>query len=1168
MPSDCNNSYKTVCSYCGVGCGIEVKKDSRGMLDLKGDPDYPVNKGMLCSKGMNLHYTVMDKSDRILYPEMRWNRNMQRKRVSWDVAMERAAAVFKSIIDRYGPDAVGFYVSGQCLTEEYYIVNKLTKGFIGTNNIDTNSRLCMSSAVAGYKMTLGEDAVPVSYEDIELADCFFIAGANPAWCHPILFRRLEAHKEKNPDVKIIVADPRETQTCAIADLHLQLNPGTDIVLFNAIARCLIEADKIDMDFILGHTDGFEALKAKAYEKTIDEAANICGLSVKEIHRAAELIGRSKGFITMWTMGLNQSSVGVNKNLALINLNLITGKIGKPGSGPFSLTGQPNAMGGREVGGLSNLLPAHRNLQNPQHRQEVADFWDVPSVPDKPGLTATEMFDNLLSGKMKAVWVICTNPVVSLPDARKVEMALRKASFVIVQDISSASATVPYADLVLPAAGFMEKEGTMTNSERRITYLPKIIDAPGEALPDSEILCRFAKKMGFEKAFDFKSASDVYAEHCALTKGTNIDISGLSYDILKEQRSVQWPFPEGNQVGTDRLFTDHKFYTENSKAKLHAVADENTSETVSESYPLVLTTGRIRDQWHTMTRTGKVGKLNQHIDRPYLEINPADAEQRGLRENECVEIFSKRGNVKVIAKLNHGIKKGTVFMPMHWGKVLDDDSGRANNLTNPLLDPVSKEPDFKYSAVEVRKIRHSPRKIVIAGAGAAAFGFIESYRKQNAADEIHVFSKEDNPFYNRVLLPEFISGKKMWDSLVKMPDHMFEEYNIYVHKGVGIDKVDPKLKCIKDGNGKLHSYDILILGTGSRPAVPKDVPKEMRGIFTMRRKEDADAFRNSLKPGSKVVVVGGGLLGLELADSLYELSIPVKVVQRSSRLMDRQLDKFASNLLNEELQERGIEIFYNDEVCSHIGNESIKGVRLRSGRRVDCDALVYAIGTIPNIGIAREAGLKCNRGVVVNDYMQTSDPSIFALGEIAEHRQMLYGITAAAEEQAGLLARYLSGDNFATYSGSLFMNILKVSDLNLCSLGVVEIPDGDPDYEEITYVDKASRYYKKCILYKDKLVGAIMYGDKSKFNDFREMIKNQIEVGAKRQELILGASDSKPVIGKLVCSCNNVGEGNIEEAIKQGCSTLQSVCSKTAAGTGCGSCKPEIINILQKLEVTA
>jgi ferredoxin-nitrate reductase len=442
-------SYKTTCCYCGVGCGIVVKKLTDSTIQVEGDKDHPVNRGMLCSKGMNLHYTVNDRSDRLLYPQMRPNRAMPAHRVSWDTALDRVAATFKTFIQKYGPESVGFYVSGQCLTEEYYLWNKVMKGFIGANNIDTNSRLCMSSAVVGYKLSLGEDIVPVSYDDIELSDCILVEGGNPAWCHPIIWRRVEAHKAANPHVRIITVDPRRTQTATSSDLHLPILPGTDVTLNHAIGRLLIEWGAIDIDFIHDHTEGFEAYRTKVMERTLDEAAAICGIKTRLIEQTAQWIAASKGFISMWTMGLNQSVIGVNKNLSLINLHLITGHIYRPGSGPFSLTGQPNAMVGREVGGLSTMLASHREIANPVHRQEMKDFWGGTVISDKAGKTATEMFEALADGRMKAIWIVCTNPMVSLPDARMAELALKNAKFVVVQDVSNLSDTIPFADVVPP-----------------------------------------------------------------------------------------------------------------------------------------------------------------------------------------------------------------------------------------------------------------------------------------------------------------------------------------------------------------------------------------------------------------------------------------------------------------------------------------------------------------------------------------------------------------------------------------------------------------------------------------------------------------------------------------------------------------------------------------------
>lgn len=1153
----------TTCCYCGVGCGIVVNKDARGRIAVEGDKNHPVNKGMLCSKGMNLHYTVMDTSDRLLYPEMRYNRNQPRQRVSWDVALERTAAVFKTLIDKYGPDSVAFYASGQCLTEEYYVVNKLIKGFIGSNNIDTNSRLCMSSAVVAYKMSLGEDSVPVSYDDLELADCIFVAGANPAWCHPILWRRVEAAREKNPDLKIIVSDPRRTQTCSMANIHLQLNPGTDVALHHAIGRCLLEEGNIDINFIKDHTEGFEKYRETVFERTVAEAAAICGVDEKDIRLAASYIGNAKGFITMWTMGLNQSVIGVNKNLSLINLNLITGHIGKPGSGPFSLTGQPNAMGGREVGGLANLLPAHRDLSNEVHRNEVEKFWQIPlgTIQPKPGLTATEMFEELNSGKLKAIWILCTNPLISLPDVRIAEEGLKKAKFVVVQEVSNKPETLKYADVVLPAAAWLEKEGTMTNAERRISYLNKVIDAPGEALADAEIICRFAQKMNFP-GFDFKNMGEIYKEHTALTTGTSIDISALSYEMLKEKRSVQWPYTkEINGYGTPRLFTDKKFHTISQKAIIHSFPDANESEKPNENFPLVLTTGRIRDQWHTMSKTGKVNKLKQHIGEAFLEIHPEDAAERGIEENVVVEVFNARGNVRVKAKLSDDIKRGVCFLPMHWGKILNSDLNRANNLTNNLVDPKSKEPDFKFSTVQVWRYKKPQQKIVVIGAGAGACGFVKSYRALNTDDEITVFSKENFPFYNRVLLPDYISGVLPWDNLVKMTDAEEKEYKIKLYRGTSIEKIDREGKTVTDSNGNTHHYDVLLMATGSRAAMLRDVPP-MNGIFTMRSRTDADDFKDHVDPSKgKVVIVGGGLLGIELAAALREVDVEVTIVQRISRLMDRQLDPLGSQLLHEELTAKGVDIYYNDEIERFLGDKTVSGIRLKSGLLIEAQAIVIAIGTVPNIEIARAGGIECKRGVVVDEYLQTNDKSIFAIGEIAEFKGFLYGITAAAEQQAEIVARYLNGDISKYYTGSLLMNILKMHGTDLCSLGEVECPD-DPAYEEVVFIDKAKRYYKKCIIHNDRLIGAILIGDKSEFLEYRNLIDNKIELSEKRLQLLRSGKVAEPVIGKLVCSCNNVGEGNLINKIKEGCKDHLQLCQLTGAGMGCGSCRPEVKAILE------
>ncbi|EQA35832.1 molybdopterin oxidoreductase [Leptospira inadai serovar Lyme str. 10] len=1162
-------SYKTTCSYCGVGCGVLVRKSGPLDFTVQGDPDHPTNRGELCSKGMNLHYSAMDRTDRLLFPMVRRDRFSPLERTTWNSALNKTAAEFKKYIKEFGPDSVGFYVSGQLLTEEYYIINKLIKGFIGTNNIDTNSRLCMSSAVSGYKMAFGEDSVPVSYDDIESADCFLIAGANPAWCHPVVFRRIEAKKKSDASIKVIVIDPRRTETCESADIHLQIHPGTDIYLFHAIARILIEKNWIDLEFIVYHTEGFDEFKDKVFEKSLEEVSEICGVPSQLIYQTAEAISRSKGFLSLWAMGLNQSVVGVNKNLALINLSLITGKIGKPGSGPFSLTGQPNAMGGREVGGLCNLLPAHRELNNPDHRKEVAEFWGVDSIPAEPGFSAVEMFDSLKSGKMKAVWIVCTNPTVSLPDARAVESALRSAEFVVVQDISKDSAAVPFADVVLPAAGWGEKEGTMTSSDRRISYLPKFMDPPGEAMGDAWIIREFAKKMGFESFFSYKNEEEIFLEHCRLTTGTKIDIAGLDYQEIRNLRVAQWPYPSKGYSGSPRLFEDKIFYRPGGKAKIHAVSFEDDSEKPNIEYPLILTTGRIRDQWHSMTRTGKVRKLREHRREPNLEIHPSDALKYGIKEGTIVDVINSRGTVRTKANLTKSIKPGVVFLPMHWGKKSGSDQPRSNNLTSPAFDPQSKQPGFKIAAVKVLPYKKPKEKILIVGGGSATLAFLKHYKAMAPHDEITVICREADPFYNRVLLPDYIGGEKEFEELLPSDQEEILSWNLNMIPNTSVTKIYIEGKKVRDSNDELHSYNKLVLALGSSAIKSSLVPSTMTGIFSLRSKFDADRIRNYFVPGTWALIVGGGLLGLEIASVLVSAGIRVTLVVRTNRLMSKKLDLMGSELLREEIEARGIELIFDAEISKLEGTERISKVKLTNGKVLNPDGIIYAIGTKPNFEIAKESGLVCGNGVVVDAFLRSSDPDIYSIGEMAEHENESYGTVSAVEDQAKIAAQHIFGYSFDEYEGSLHTYLLKVSGLELVSVRLPNTPfeikaEDKDEFEEITFIDRKKRIYKKCIIRNDRLVAAILIGDTSEFLKFKEWIASHIELGEKRKKLFLGGEFTKPLLGKVVCSCNGVGDGNILEAIYEGEHTLSGIGKRTGAGTGCGSCRSEISNLLKSV----
>ncbi|MEK1905893.1 MAG: molybdopterin-dependent oxidoreductase [Pseudomonas sp.] len=705
MPTSLQTTASTCC-YCGVGCGVLIEHDGETILGVQGDPKHPANFGKLCSKGSTLHLTG-DLDARALYPELRLGKGLARSRATWDSALDHAASVFAETIREHGPDSVAFYISGQLLTEDYYSFNKLARALVGTNNIDSNSRLCMSSAVVGYKRSLGADAPPCNYEDIEQSDCLLIVGSNMAYAHPILFRRLEAAKAARPEMKVIVVDPRRTDTCDLADLHLAILPGTDVALFHGILHILMWEDWINRAYIEAHTEGFDALKQLVRDYSPTVVADTCGISQSDLLHCAELIGKSPSFLSLWCMGLNQSTAGSAKNSALINLHLATGQIGKVGAGPFSLTGQPNAMGGRETGSLSNLLPGHRDAGNAEHRSEVARYWGVDALPETPGLTAIELFDAVAEGKIKALWIACTNPAQSLPDQSKVHAALAACPFVVVQEAFFTTETCHYADLLLPAASWGEKEGSVTNSERRVSHVRRAVPAPAEARPDWAITCDFARRLehllkpGLPSLFDFASPQALFEEYKHLTSNRDLDLSGLSYAILDNQGPQQWPFPAGAQHGTARLYGDGRFPTASGRAQFLAEPYCSAKEKRDGRFPLLLNTGRLRDQWHGMSRTGTAARLFGHAEEAVLSLHPDELRRRRLQDGQLVSLRSRRGELIVPVQADENVRAGQAYLPMHWGNRFLKGLG-TNVLTQPAFDPLSKQPELKLSGVEVEK----------------------------------------------------------------------------------------------------------------------------------------------------------------------------------------------------------------------------------------------------------------------------------------------------------------------------------------------------------------------------------------------------------------------------------------------------------------------------------
>jgi assimilatory nitrate reductase catalytic subunit len=691
---------RSTCPYCGVGCGVRLGVGDGRALNVRGDPDHPANLGRLCSKGTALASTV-GLQGRLLEP------TINGRSVSWPEATAHVARRLNETIARQGPDSVGFYVSGQLLTEDYYAANKLMKGFIGSGNIDTNSRLCMSSAVVAHQTAFGADLVPGCYEDLELADLVVFSGHNAAWTHPVLFRRMEQARARGQ--RWVAIDPRRTDTAEMADLHLAVAPQTDVRLWNGLLAWLVERGLIDREFVFRHTSGFRELvdALKAADQSPAAVAADCGLAEADLIRFYHLFAETPRTVTLFSQGSNQSVQGVDKALAAINAHLLTGRIGRPGACPFSITGQPNAMGGREVGGMASTLAAHMGFDDAS-RARVARFWGVREVASGPGLKAVDMFEAVHDGRIKAIWIMATNPAVSLPDSGRVREALARCPLVIVSDCMSETDTMAFADVKLPALTWGEKDGTVTNSERRISRQRRAFAPPGQARPDWKIIADVASAMGFAESFDWRSPAAVFREHARLTAYENtsrpLDLEPLialtpsDYDALQP---VQWP------KGAPRLFADGRFATPDGRARLTPLRTRAPAVQTSGAFPLALNTGRLRDQWHTMTRTGLAPELCRHAPEPVVDIHPEDAAAAGVLEGAITRVITPRGEAVAIAHLSDRQRRGDIFLPMHWTDAFAPSAG-ANRLVAPQVDPRSGQPEFKHSPARVRPYRETWR----------------------------------------------------------------------------------------------------------------------------------------------------------------------------------------------------------------------------------------------------------------------------------------------------------------------------------------------------------------------------------------------------------------------------------------------------------------------------
>lgn len=698
---------RTTCPYCGVGCGLKVSPEGRS-LKAAGDPRHPANQGRLCSKGAALGATV-GLEGRLLHP------SIGGRRASWKDAVGLVGRRFREVIDRHGPDAVGFYVSGQLLTEDYYAANKLMKGFIGSGNIDTNSRLCMASAVVAHKLAFGADLVPGCYDDLELADLVVFSGHNAAWTHPVLYRRMEAAKKRGQ--RHVVIDPRRTDTAEMADLHLAIRPQSDVRLWNGLLADLLRRGAVDRTFVANHVTGLDEVEIAlaAVDQSVSAVAESCGLSQGDLERFYDLFAETPRTVSLFSMGANQSAQGVAKGLAIINAHLATGRIGKPGACPFSITGQPNAMGGRETGGMATTLAAHMDF-DAVARERVGRFWGARRMASAPGLKAVDMFEAVADGRIKALWVMATNPAVSLPNATRVREALSACPFVVVSDVMADTDTLAFADVALPALAWGEKDGTVTNSERRISRQRPLFSPPGEARADWRIISEVAQAMGFEDGFNWRSPAQVFREWARLTAyendGRRLNLGPLAAvtpEAYEALRPVQWPVtPDG---GTARLFTDGRFETPDGRARMRPVAAQGPAQETCGIYPLALNTGRVRDHWHTLTRTGLAPQLWRHQPEPYVELHPTDAEAAGVIEGQLTRVQTRMGEAVVLARLTDRQTVGTAFIPMHWTSVYAPH-GRANPLVEGVVDPRSGQPEFKHTPARVRPYRETWRGFFI------------------------------------------------------------------------------------------------------------------------------------------------------------------------------------------------------------------------------------------------------------------------------------------------------------------------------------------------------------------------------------------------------------------------------------------------------------------------
>jgi ferredoxin-nitrate reductase len=1173
------SATRTTCPYCGVGCGLLANVRNGRLASVEGDKLHRVNRGATCRKPLHLPDAV-HAADRAVAPLLRDGSDERWRPSTWRRTIPLLAKRLQAIVAEHGPDAIAFYVSGQLLTEDYYVVNKLVKGFVGTNNVDSNSRLCMSSAVAAYKETFGSDGPPASYADLERADCMLLLGSNTAACHPIAWARIRRRQQEG--ATLIVVDPRRTQTAAAADLHLALRPGSDLAVLNAMIHAIARDGLIDEQFVATRTEGAEHALAAAAEWTPERAAQESGVPAELIEQAARAFAIAPRALALWSMGANQSSVGTLKNRALHNLCLLTGNLGRPGTGPFSMTGQPNAMGGRETGGLSNLLPGYRSVAVAEDRAAMRKLWglpsDLPGISPEPGIAATELADALHAGRVKAIWIVATNPVVSQPDAERFAAGLRRAELVVAQDAYHPTETTALAHVMLPAAQWPEKDGTMTNSERGVSLVQRALAPPGLALPDWEIFARLGRALGFPEQFAWRSAAEVFDEFVATTAGRPCDMSGLSHERLRrEGGGIQWPVParaEGREAhpGTARLYAWGRLPTPSGRARLGATPHTAPVDRPDASFPLLLSTGRLPGQWHTMTRTGKSPELAGRDTGPFVELHPADAERAGVREGEAARLVSRRGIASMQVRVVDTLPEGVAFAPFHWGSLhLAAGETPLNEVVSPALDPVSRQAELKATAVRVeplprgRSRRTAPAtgRTLVVGGGMAGLAVVEQLLAHGADGRaLMIAGAEPSLPYDRIRLSAALAGETRPAELVLRDASWFAERGVELRSAVHVAVLGLADRCAELSDGSLVEYDRIVLATGSQPALPPIAGLSRPGVHPFRSLRDVAQILGNLGGGQRAVVIGGGLLGLEAARGLQARGMRVTVVHLAAHLMEQQLDPLGAGLLERRIRELGLEVLLGactTELAGAGDDGAVSAVRLANGRELPAELVIVATGIRPDVELARAAGIEVARGIVVDDELRTSDPRVWAVGECAEHRGVVYGLWAPLLRQASVAAAVMSARP-AAFHGAVPATTLKVMGVDLFAAGRAQAADGE---EELLSLDTRRGRYRKLVVADDRLVGAVLLGDLSEAVALRRLVEEGRPVPEELLEATAPAPGAAPAAASsVVCSCASVTREQIEQAIAAGSlERVSTVAQVTGATTGCGGCRTEVERIL-------